>query len=170
MAKVEDDQVSVLSRAVMVATAFEILLEFPPQGKRRHFVEYVEREVAEPGCRRGARTHENGRVYDLSLAGCWAWDFYNLRSRIVHGDPVQAQDLIFREWITHLIVADLVFLLCMRSLLFELRVLGDSLRRDAAELRDIAGAKDPVADWERQLARSHFGHRDVHRTLGWSEP
>ena len=76
MANVEDDQVSVLSRGVMIATAFEILLEFPAQGKRRYFVDYVEREIAEPGCRRSARTHENGRVYDLSLAGCWAWDFY----------------------------------------------------------------------------------------------
>ena len=109
-------------------------------------------------------------MYDLSLPGCWAWDFYNLRSRIVHGDQVQPQHLIFDGWITHLIVADLMFLLCMQALLFELKVLGDGLRRTAAELRNIAGAQDPVAEWERQLARTHFGYRNVHGALGWSQP
>lgn len=81
------------------------------------------------------RTHESGRVFDLSLPACWVWDFYNLRSRIVHGDQVQAQELVFGDWITHLIVADLMFLLCMQAVLFDLRFLGDDVRQNAAELR-----------------------------------
>jgi hypothetical protein len=167
MAKVEDDQISLLTRAVMMATAFEILLEFPQQGKRRHFVDYVEREIADPKCKRETRTHEGGRVFDLSLPGCWAWDFYDLRSRIVHGDEVRPQDLLFKDWITHLIVADLMFLLCMQALLFEMKFLGEAWRRDAAEMRKSVEARDPLADWERAFARMHFDIANIHRALGW---
>jgi len=70
----------------MMATAFE----FPRNEKRKHFVEHMERENRTPEFRTDTRTDNSGKTHTLSLVGCWAWDFYELRSRIVHGEPPRA--------------------------------------------------------------------------------
>jgi hypothetical protein len=81
------------SRVIAVATAFEILLDFPDFGKAAHFANRVNQLL--PPNRlptttrawgpRGAQTTEND-------VGWWCRDFYDLRSRIVHGERVPAAD------------------------------------------------------------------------------
>jgi len=127
LAHTESEQISELSKIVMVATGFEILLEFPKDGKRRYFTDYVENNISSDKFARGTRTDHKGKSFEMSLASCWAWDFYNLRSTIVHGDSVPYQDLIFRDWITHLIVSDLVFLECTKRELFRNKCIGDDV-------------------------------------------
>jgi len=161
MAHMEAEGVSNLSRAVMMATAFEILLQFPRFGKRKHFVCYTEQHIAFDKFFRNTR-----RTHDLSMAGCWAWDFYEIRSRIVHGDLVPACDLIYKDWLTHLIVADLVFRECMMRSLWNQRLIGENIRSSAKELCK-KNQVDPVNKIEEVLIRRSFRFNNVHEALGW---
>lgn len=162
----EGSQVSELSKLVMMATAFEILLQFPREGKRKHFVDYMEKYVASNDFYRDNRTTDKGKTFTLSLAGCWAWDFYELRSGIVHGDSIPLQDLIYRGWITHLIVADLVFLECVKRALFDKKCMGNNVRSCAGEFAKPF-RKEPNNRSIERLARWFLGFNDVHRALGW---
>jgi hypothetical protein len=164
MAHIEGGQVSELSKVVMMATGFEILLQFPREGKRRHFVDYMEKHVASNEFHKDNRTTDKEKTFFLSLAGCWAWDFYELRNHIVHGDSIPLKSLIYRDWITHLIVADLVFLECMKRVLFDQKCIGNNVRSCAKE---FAKSKEPNNGSIEPLARWFLGFNDVHRALGW---
>ena len=138
LAHIEGGDISYFSKLVMMATALESLLQFPPIGKRKYFVDYVEDNIATNKFLRDTKTDHKGKSFTYSLAGCWAWDFYELRSAIVHGSHVSAKQLLYKSWITHLIVADLVFL----------EVLNLSFTIKATSTRLL-------------------GFDDVHKALGW---
>jgi hypothetical protein len=166
MAHMEGNEVSAFSKIVMMATAFEIFLQFPREGKRRHFVNFMEIRIASSKFNKDVRTSENRKSFNLSLAGCWAWDFYELRSRIIHGDQVADEELRYRNWLTHLIVADLVFLECVKRELFEQQCIGDDIRKCANEWDDAFPENQTDTSTE-QLARWFLGFDDVHKALGW---
>lgn len=165
LAHVEGSQVSILSKVVMMATGFEILLQFPREGKRKHFVDYMEKHIASNDFHKDNRTTDKGKSFTLSLAGCWAWDFYELRSLIVHGDTVPPA-LIYKDWITHLIVADLVFLECVKRELFDHKCIGNNVRSCAKEFDKLFHNNSEGTPTE-PLARWFLGFNDVHRALGW---
>ena len=80
------------------------------------------------------------RVYkrnpvSYSKAACWAWDFYNLRSKIVHGDEVKPEELCYKDWVTHNIVADLVFWEFAVRELFENGCIGERARKWVKEFK-----------------------------------
>jgi hypothetical protein len=124
----------------MMATAFEVLLEVPEEeGKSDWIAKAVGRrcatsdaimDIAEEGRRR--RSVARPRV------ARWAYDFYRLRCDIVHGDEVPASRLTYPcaglPWMTHRIVADLLYWELMTRELFSLRCLGSDIRSHAAEL------------------------------------
>lgn len=166
MAHREHDGVSVLSKLVMMSTGFEILLQFPRNRKRMHFVKYMEEHIASDSFLRDNRSNHKDKSHDLSLAACWAWDFYELRSRIVHGDPVAPRDLIYKEWITHLIVADIFFWECLKRELFMHKCIGDNVYYCVKEF-DKAFPNKLQGTSVEQLARWFLGFNDVHRALGW---
>lgn len=166
MAHIEGGQVSPLSKVVMMATLFEILLEFPRNYKRSYFAEYMEKNVASAEFFKDKRQTSKGKIKNLSLAGCWAWDFYELRNQIVHGDPVAPEGLIYKSWITHLIVADLVFLECLTRQLFEHKCIGDNVY-SLAEKWDKEFPQEPKGSSLEHLVRLTFGFNNVHRALGW---
>jgi hypothetical protein len=166
MAHMEGNEVSAFSKIVMMATAFEIFLQFPREGKRRHFVNFMETRIASSEFNKDVRTSENRNSFNLSLAGCWGWDFYELRSRMIHGDQVADEELRYRNWLTHLIVADLVFLECVKRELFEQQCIGDDIRKCANEWDDAFPENQTDTSTE-QLARWFLGFDDVHKALGW---
>lgn len=172
LAHVENDEVSPLSKIVMMTTAFEILLQFPREGKRRYFVDYMEKNIASDTFNKGSRTTDKGKTFQLSLAGCWAWDFYDLRSHIVHGDHVNPDQLKYetshRDWLTHLIVADLVFWECIKRELFNQKCIGDNVR-ECAKKFDILFPNEPEGISENPLANWFLGFSDMHRALGWEK-
>lgn len=150
------DEVSNPNRLVMMATAFEIVLQFPRwSGKKKEFfVDQIERIVA------GGRLDAPSSNLSI-VAGKWAGDFYKLRGDIVHGDPVSSQDLIYREWITHLVVVDLIFWECLVLLLVQWGVYQ-------------TGAEEVIEEWSK-AAREHLTHvflgfDNIHRALGWLPP
>lgn len=54
--------------------------------------EYIEVNVAHDNLLQASRINKS-KPYSGSLAEWWGWDFYELRSRIVHGDMVVSEDL-----------------------------------------------------------------------------
>ena len=109
-----------------------------------------------------------GKEYEACLAAWWAWDFYDLRSRIVHGDTVTAMDLRYKGWITHLIVADLVMLELIKRLLYDHRCICHDVRRMAAEYAQHSD--DSVEEFERGMLPGVLGLdvEGVHEALGWT--
>jgi hypothetical protein len=166
LAHTESEQISDLSKIVMMSTGFEILLKFPKNGKRKYFVEYLENIIASDEFNRGTRTTHKGKDFNLSLAGCWAWDFYELRSKIVHGDSVPLSELIFKDWLTHIIVSDLVFWESIKRELFKINCIGQNVYKCASKITKSTSAEEKDAITE-MLTRWFLGFKDVHKALGW---
>jgi len=112
------DYFSDLIKIVMMATAFEILLELSRSSKKKDFAHKLDEKIATNAFKK------KERKISYSLAGWWGWDFYNLRNKIVHGDKIAEEELIYIEkeprvdengyWhnplvITYLMVADAIF-------------------------------------------------------------
>lgn len=168
MAHIEDNGVSIVSKLVMMATGFETLLKFPRNGKRNYFVEYIEDKVATDEFIKGDRTDWEGKNY--SLAGWWAWDFYELRNRIVHGDIISSNDLIYKEWIGHLNVADLVFWECIQQELLTNKLVGDDIYPDETNIDkklDELFPDEPQERTVRTLTKCFLGFQEVHKALSW---
>jgi hypothetical protein len=151
---------------VMMAIAFEILLELPDPSTRKDFVNRVEGAIKDDYFKRGERQKKNDKLIEYSLAGCWAWDFYTLRSKIVHGDELPRTELIFKDWVSHISVAGLVFYELVLRKLFELGCIGEEVLSCAEAFEEaITNGKgkmpvEPVLRW-------YFGFNDIHRALGW---
>lgn len=108
--------ISPWAKIVMMATAFEILFDIRRWRKKEDFARKIDKIVATSRFKRSKRT-EGKKKYYFSRAGCWAWDFYNLRNNIVHGDIVDINDTIYKGQITHLRIADLIFYACIRKII-----------------------------------------------------
>jgi hypothetical protein len=171
LAHTGSDDVSVLSKAVMMATAFEVLVQAPRHGKTFAIAQALDARCATPSHSRQPTTIGRQSV-DLSPVGRWGAHFYDLRSRIVHGDevPLDAMLLHSTNWLTHLIVADLV----MRELIVrELHAAGliATSAHDGAQLPAQAFPNVTAADMESTLSQlflqTRFGFRSIHQRLGW---
>jgi len=104
------------------------------------------------------------------LAAWWAWDFYDLRSRIVHGEAVTAKDLQYKNWITHLIVADLVLLELVKRILYEHGCIGDTLRKNVARWTPHSSDAPEVIEAALLPGIMGLDLEDTHEALGWIPP
>lgn len=104
------------AKLVTMAIAFESLLALPDFGKQVEFATNVQTLVRDNEMGRGVRVKRSGEQLGLSLSGCWAWDFYEVRSRLVHGDAVPSSALVEVSGMPYLVVADLVFRECLLPL------------------------------------------------------
>jgi Apea-like HEPN len=171
-AHVESDEISILSKVVMMATAFEIILDVAAEATDKSG--WIAKEVAKRCSSQKSlvetRKDKKGNDQTRAKISWWAWDFYKLRNAIVHGDAVQSEQLQFqapeRNWLTELIVADLVFWELVTRELYETGTIGQNVRDCEAEW-DKAFPEEPAGASEKQLARWLLGFDDVHRALGW---
>jgi hypothetical protein len=160
------DGSSSFTRAVMLATAFEVLFSLPRHQKTKQFIAEVERRLVRPGTRKKTALDYTRHQHSYSLPGWWAHDFYDLRSRIVHGDPLKLSMLRYRNWVTHLIVADLVFWQCVATELYSLKLLGNTIRKLSKDYDRLC--PNQPAGWHEQDLIDMFLHfKEVHRALGW---
>jgi len=127
------DYFSDLIKIVMMATAFEILLNFPNRAsKKKFFADKLNEKISTSEFKKKKR-RINKKEYSYFLAGWWGWDFYHLRNKIVHGDKIDEGELIYIEkepdengyWhnpliITYLMVADAIFCELILRELYEL--------------------------------------------------
>lgn len=175
LAHITGDGASPFTKAVMMSTAFEILFQIPDGlGKTKAFVQAVKSQMARPDTKTETRTitfkrgKKKGRTESIarSLPGWWAHEFYNLRSRVVHGDPVKHEDLRYRQWISHLIVADVVFWQCMVEQLYDLRCIGADVRRLSRRHDRVCPDEEP-GWYEKELKDSRLGFDELSSGLGW---
>lgn len=171
MSHVESDEISVLSKVVMMATAFEILLQVPnTPNKKKWIAEEIERRISNSDFLMEIRKDSKGNDQTYSKVAWWSWDFYEIRNSIVHGDHIGAERLRYsapdKDWLTHLIIADLVFWECVKRELFEQKCIGNNVYSCAREW-DKAFPNEPQGTSIEPLSRWFLGFNDVHRALGW---
>ena len=165
-AHTEANNVSDASRLVMMSTAFEILLDFPEHKKSVYFATQIENKLKKDRSISETRTHNN-KQYTYIKAACWAYDFYQLRSKIVHGEQFRPEDGNYKDWINYNIIADLVFWELVVNELFENNCLGERARKWAEEFKPHVKDSDCL---EGFFLNWTMGFDDYHQALGWVEP
>lgn len=165
-AHTEGNNVSDASRLVMMSTAFEILLDFPEQQKSVYFAQQIEGKLKKAKSISEMRTYNNKR-YSYIKAAYWAYDFYQLRNKIVHGEQFNPEDIIYKDWITYIIVADLVFWELIVKKLFELNCLGERAKRWAEKFQHNVKDDDNLEEF---FLNWTMGFDDYHQALDWIEP
>ena len=113
LAHFEDESLSDFSKIVMIATAFESLLDFPGVRKKAYFMDYMKEHIVEKNFVKAARKINDNKDDEITLAEWWAYDFYELRNSIVHGDNVPPERLKYNNKFSHIDIANIVFYECM---------------------------------------------------------
>ena len=159
------------AKVVAMATAFESFFGLPDRGKQGEFAGKVGQLIPDGEMQHGIRKTLKGKTINLSVPGCWAWDFYDLRSRLVHGDSVLPAAFTDPSGYPHLVVADLVFRECMLRELFTLGCFGADMRQAAADvdkaLAAIPSGSKPfdALEW---IVNDRLHFRRIHQKLAWS--
>ena len=112
LAHLENGLISSFFRVVIMATAFEIIFDIPNVGDKAGFLsDKIDQTFARDNfikaTRKYGKTNEKSKT--RSVAAWWGWDFYKLRNSVVHGDNIPMSHLIYSDWITQTIVADMMF-------------------------------------------------------------
>ena len=172
-AHTESPVVSWQHKVSMIATAFEILLELKHNGKTEDFVDKVDSQLRIKDSVLVKRKYGKNRTKEKEVckAAEWAAEFYHLRSRIVHGDKVTEKDFVYKDWITHGIVADLVLLELVKRMLYRHDCIDQEIRLRAERIAKKFGEDSPEAidKVEKGLLSGLLGLQldDVHEALGW---
>ena len=163
-AKAFNEEVSYPSKIVMMSTAFEILFSLPKYRKSKKFTKNVEdciRKSTTETLIEEIRTDEEEKDTSRTQAGWWAWDFYQLRNDVVHGDAISPSDLKYRNRIAHLIVADLVYLVCVEHLFIKNDCIDDKIRSSIKKWNKVLSISFPL-QW-------NFNLEPIYKILGWIE-
>lgn len=173
LAHTQSGVVSKLSKVVMMATAFEIVLQVNSKEKKKYIAEQLKKRFSNDlSIIEERKIGKNKKDVSFPKISWWAWDFYDLRNKIVHGDNVGSQELIGgiarREWLTHLIVADLVYLEIIVNELFNNKLIGEAERDFNAEIASMCPDAKPKS-YEDIMMDDMLDFSDVHKALGWEE-
>lgn len=116
------DNFNYFSRIVMMATAFEILSG--GYRNRWEFMKKIKKYTCNPGDnnskdreKRSIRTSKGLEVREYSFKEWWAYEFYDLRSRIVHGDEIGDRDIRNRKGNEYLFLSFEFFEECLKRIL-----------------------------------------------------
>ena len=172
LAHTETDEISIFSKIVMMATAFEILVQVPNiPNKKEWLAKELIKRCASSKSLKATRIDSKGKKYRYPKIAWWAWDFYNLRNKIVHGDSIPYKLLKYKvrnkKWLTHLIVADLIFWECLTRELYIQKCIGDHIKKEVLPNWQALFPKEPPEALENLLIPSMLGFNEIHRELGW---
>jgi len=116
------DNFNYFSRIVMMATAFEILLG--GFRNRWEFIKKIKKYTCNPGDNnprdREKRTIKNRKGFEAreySFKEWWAYEFYGLRNRIVHGDEIGKRDIRNRKGNEYFFLSLEFFEECLKRIL-----------------------------------------------------
>jgi len=129
-----DPNVSINARVLLLAGAFETLLDLPESGQRRIFKDRVE-QLSTTSLDRRLRysyEHPKGKRYEVrTIKAMWADRFYTLRNHIIHGEKLQNSEFVFRNKQHHIIIAVQFFVLLLKEIINE--KLGKKVFYDAVD-------------------------------------
>ena len=114
--------VSLNARILLLASAFEVLLELPIRNQRMHLKEIVESKTILPSDPVVTYSFEtspgNTQTETKSIKVKWADRFYTLRNHIIHGDEVPDSEFLFESQ-RHTDIATMFFVLLTKIKLNE---------------------------------------------------
>lgn len=161
LAHTEDDSVSIFSKLVMMSTAFEILFAIPNIPNKSDYLACEIDKIFNSSKIGRSRRKMKKQDIEHTTAGWWGWDFYKMRNQVVHGDQVDTNELTYKDWITYLIVADLVFL---KTIVKHLYDLGFYL----SDIKDIYKDSDDK-DGEIEMIDFLTNFSQLYERLGWKK-
>ena len=164
-------KVSKFAKIIMMTTTLEILLRFPENNKKRYFADFIDTYISTEKFIKKKRKDKRGKVHTHTLAGFWSFNFYELRSRIVHGSVVLPTDLMYNLKISHLEVADL---LCLEYIIREfirencfkenIASKSNKINKILTKICSNNSNKDFAKD---MLINLSWRLDDIHKALGW---
>ncbi len=120
-ANTKSEMVSDFSRVLSMAMAFEILLEYDGKlqfmDKIGQLLPKINPQIETRPIWRTIRRRQTQINEARTLSEWWAYDFYNLRNKIVHGEIVTDQDLICRNNRRHLDISNRFMRKCIKKML-----------------------------------------------------
>jgi len=169
LAHSEYANVSILSKIVMMCTAFEIILQVPNKSNKKSWIANKLDELCKTKKMSAQCRELGGKIVNHTKLAWWAYDFYDIRNAVVHGDQIDEERLKFKEsqcgsWLNQLIVADLVYWECVIRLLFQKQLIYDT-PQGHVESQNVDN-NDEIAN--EVIMRLEFDR--VHKALGWREP
>lgn len=170
LAHTGNEDTSELSRIVMMATAYEILLD-PDDEKRKGICKAIDRFTAQNGLRT-APVRIGGEQLTLTMPAVWFDEFYRLRNAIVHGDSLHPDALRYQlatRPLSHRVVGTLVLWEVVMWLLYERGDVGQGAYGTAKLFSKFAGEDEPESEFVRYVASSTLGIDRVHRAFGWQQ-
>ncbi len=166
LSHIEEGEVSETSRVVMMATAFELLLQ--AYGKR-DLARAVDERTPYCNLRKTWRMDRGKKkAFPCSAAAAWLWDFYDLRSAIVHGEQIPMKRLIYSGRIAHLNAAEILFWAMVKMDLIRYRCGGTKTWSVARKFSRVFKKGTP-GYWADFLAQKDPVQGEVLKALGWSK-
>jgi hypothetical protein len=174
LAHSEVDEITPFNKVVMMATAFEILVQCGSEkakDMRNKFnrVLAFRDSIIEPRIIKDRI--KNDIKVDCIKAAWWIWDFYALRNAIAHGDDVPVEKLMFDKTLTQLDVADAVFgeLVVWELEKYAVNERVQTMLRDIRSWNysDLVGPLEPSC-WGLAV-RHTYRITEYHRKLGWAK-
>ena len=162
-----------LSRLVMKATAFEVLLEpNDPFQKRDLMTQRLHNLTDNPKLRRKSIRISKKKTRTVNAVAAWLNQFYQLRNAIVHGDtmtPAQLNLNASGTTVSHLAIADLVLYEAITWELITRRLAGGQTRRAAHSFVRALGKTNASDALITRMLSSHFQLTGYHQALGWNK-
>lgn len=171
-------ETSDLSRLVMKATGFEVLLEptdpFSKKGPMRERLHTLtdSKKLKERAVRIG-KDKKSGKVKFMTVNAVAAWfhGFYDLRNSIVHGDQIAHERFIYHAGtrnLPQLAIADLVLWEAISWELFAKKLIGGKSRKFANWLSKRAEKTKADEPFMRHVFAGNHRIDDYHGALRWN--
>lgn len=131
-------------RVVAMCSAFESLLDFPDFGKSEHFSKTVNGLL--PANKIPTSSRQVGKkILADTVVGWWCRDFYALRSKVVHGEEIDAREWQYATGAEHLKIAINIFEECLWGLVTNWGLLAPGERMEEfvwrSNWRDLLGVQ-----------------------------
>lgn len=170
LAHAGSDDMDDSSRLVMMATAFEVLLEPPNPFQKRSAMGEALTQLTHDLQLKTANITIAKKQYTFTAPAVWLDAFYQVRNSIVHGDKVKQKSLRHplpgRPWLTHLHLADFVMWEIVLWELVAAKLVAKHAAKTAAAFAKLGSGRATLS-LIRTITADSLGIDGLHRSLSW---
>ncbi len=168
-------EISIFAQIVMMCTAFETLLK--SSGRKYRLAKKIDKVCHIKKLKTVVKKsgyNNNVKEYLYSMLGAWAWDFFDIRSKIVHKGIYDGTKLYYLSPSGRnehqLFISHLVFLECVEQLITSNESIldylsGRSYSREDLE-RELKASPEKFHEFKKEIV-SRFYSDKIYKTLGW---